>query len=77
MKIVLKNLICRICNGVDDVTKSKRMRTIKMLPQAKLALKNKRRLTGLKNDFVWVTTGLHIRSIKSCRRWSESRTLHG
>lgn len=45
----------RIRNGVEDVTKSKRVRIIDMLPQAKLALKNQRRLTGMKDDYVFLT----------------------
>lgn len=45
----------RIREGIEDVTKSKRVRIIDMLPQAKQALKMQQRLTGLKNDFVFVT----------------------
>ena len=45
----------RIREGVEDVTKSKRVRVIDMLPQAKEALKMQQLLTGLKNDFVFVT----------------------
>ncbi len=45
----------RIREGVEDVTKSKRIRIIDMLPQAKKALKNQWRLTGIKDDFVFVT----------------------
>ena len=45
----------RIRNGIEDVTKSKRIRIIDMLPQAKEALKNQELLTGIKNDFVFVT----------------------
>ncbi len=45
----------RISNGVEDVTKSKRVRIIDMLPQARRALKNQILLTGLKDDFVFVT----------------------
>ena len=45
----------RIRDGVEDVPKSKRIRIIDMLPQAKEALKNQWRLTGMKDDFVFVT----------------------
>jgi integrase len=45
----------RIREGVEDVTKSKRVRIIDMLPQAKKALKMQQRLTGLKGDFVFLT----------------------
>ncbi len=45
----------RIRNGVEDVTKSKRVRIIDMLPQSRKALKNQILLTGFKNDFVFVT----------------------
>ena len=45
----------RIRDGIEDVTKSKRVRIIDMLPQAKQALKKQRLLTGLKNDYVFVT----------------------
>jgi len=45
----------RIRNGKEDVTKSKRVRYIDMLPQSRKALKNQNRLTGLKNDFVFLT----------------------
>lgn len=45
----------RIRDGVEDVTKSKRVRIIDMLPQAKKALKQQRLLTGLKDDYVFVT----------------------
>jgi len=45
----------RIREGVEDVPKSKRTRIIDMLPQSKEALKNQWRLTGIKDDFVFVT----------------------
>ena len=45
----------RIREGIEDVTKSKRIRIIDMLPQAKDALKKQQLLTGLKNDFVFLT----------------------
>jgi len=45
----------RIREGVEDVTKSKRVRIIDMLPQAKEALKKQQLRTGLKNDFIFVT----------------------
>jgi|GEM_PF-3351515 len=45
----------RIREGIEDVTKSKRVRIIDMLPQAKQVLKMQQRLTGLKNNFVFVT----------------------
>ena len=45
----------RIRDGVEDVTKSKRVRIIDMLPQSRKALKNQMLLTGLKNDFVFIT----------------------
>ena len=45
----------RIREGIEDVTKSKRVRIIDMLPQAKEALKKQQLSTGLKNDFVFVT----------------------
>ena len=45
----------RIREGIEDVTKSKRVRIIDMLPQAKEALKKQQLRTGLKNDFVFVT----------------------
>jgi len=45
----------RIRDGIEDVTKSKRIRIIDMLPQAKEALKNQRLLTGIKDDFIFVT----------------------
>ena len=45
----------RIREGVEDVTKSKRIRIIDMLPQAKEALKKQQLRTGLKNDFVFLT----------------------
>lgn len=45
----------RIREGIEDVTKSKRVRIIDMLPQARDALKKQKFLTGLKNDFVFVT----------------------
>lgn len=45
----------RIRDGVEDVSKSKRVRIIDMLPQVKIALKRQRLLTGLKNDYVFVT----------------------
>lgn len=45
----------RIREGIEDITKSKRVRIIDMLPQARKALKQQRLLTGLKNDFVFVT----------------------
>lgn len=45
----------RIRDGIEDVTKSKRVRIIDMLPQAKKALKQQRLLTGLKDDYVFVT----------------------
>ncbi len=54
----IKNTIridTRIRNGKEDVTKSKRIRIIDMLPQSKKALKKQKRLTGLKNDFVFLT----------------------
>ena len=45
----------RIREGEEDVTKSKRIRIIDMLPQAKEALKKQQLRTGLKNDFVFLT----------------------
>ncbi len=45
----------RIRRGVEDVTKSKRVRIIDMLPQARKALKRQRLLTGLKNDYVFIS----------------------
>ena len=45
----------RIREGIEDVTKSKRVRVIDMLPQARIALKKQRLLTGLKDNFVFVT----------------------
>lgn len=45
----------RIREGVEDVTKSKRVRVIDMLPQARKALINQRLLTGIKNDYVFLT----------------------
>jgi len=45
----------RIRDGIEDVTKSKRVRIIDMLPQVKVALKKQRLLTGLKDDYVFVT----------------------
>ena len=45
----------RIRNGIEDVTKSKRIRIIDMLPQAKVALKRQKRLTGIKDDYVFIT----------------------
>ena len=45
----------RIRDGVEDVPKSKKVRIIDMLPQAKEALKNQWRLTGMKDDFVFLT----------------------
>lgn len=45
----------RIREGVEDVTKSKRVRIIDMLPQAKEALKKQQLRTGMKNDFVFLT----------------------
>ena len=45
----------RIREGDEDQTKSKRIRVIDMLPQARKALKNQQRITGIKNDFVFVT----------------------
>ena len=45
----------RIREGKEDVTKSKRVRIIDMLPQAKIALKSQRLLTGIKNDYVFLT----------------------
>jgi len=47
----------RIREGIEDVTKSKRVRIIDMLPQAKEALKKQQLLTGLKNDFVFLAQG--------------------
>ena len=44
----------RIREGIEDVTKSKRVRIIDMLPQARKALKNQRLLTGIKNDYVFL-----------------------
>jgi len=54
----IKNTIrvdTRIRNGIEDVTKSKKVRHIDMLPQARKALLNQKRLTGLKDDFVFLT----------------------
>lgn len=45
----------RIRDGVEDVTKSKTVRTIDMLPQARKALKDQQLLTGLKNDYVFLS----------------------
>lgn len=45
----------RIRQGVEDVTKSKRVRIIDMLPQVKIALKKQWLLTGLKGDHIFVT----------------------
>ena len=45
----------RIRDGIEDVTKSKRVRIIDMLPQVLIALKKQRLLTGMKNDYVFVT----------------------
>ena len=45
----------RIREGVEDVTKSKRVRVIDMLPQARKALKHQQLVTGLQGDFVFVT----------------------
>ena len=44
----------RIREGVEDVTKSKRVRIIDMLPQARIALQNQRYKTGMLNDFVFL-----------------------
>ncbi len=44
----------RIREGIEDVTKSKRVRIIDMLPQARQALKNQQLLTGIKNDYVFL-----------------------
>jgi len=44
----------RIREGIEDVTKSKRVRIIDMLPQARQALKNQQLLTGMKNDYVFL-----------------------
>ena len=44
----------RIRQGVEDVTKSKRVRIIDMLPQVRTALKKQRLITGLKGDHVFV-----------------------
>lgn len=54
----IKNTIrvdTRIRNSVEDVTKSKRVRNIDMLPQSRKALQNQKRHTGLKDDFVFLT----------------------
>lgn len=45
----------RIREGIEDVTKSKRVRIIDMLPQARNALKHQRLITGLRGDFVFLT----------------------
>lgn len=45
----------RIRDGNEDETKSKRIRYLDMLPQCYEALKNQQRITGIKNDFVFVT----------------------
>lgn len=45
----------RIRDGIEDVTKSKRVRIIDMLPQSRRALKNQRLFTGLKDDYIFVT----------------------
>jgi len=45
----------RIRKGVEDVPKSKKTRVIDMLPQAKKALKKQWLLTGMKNDFVFLS----------------------
>jgi len=44
----------RIREGVEDVTKSKRVRILDMLPQAKTALRKQQLITGIKNDFVFL-----------------------
>ena len=43
----------RIRDGKEDITKSKRIRVIDMLPQAYKALKLQQRITGIKGDFVF------------------------
>ena len=45
----------RIRDGNEDETKSKRIRIIDMLPQARKALKYQQLITGIRNDFVFVT----------------------
>ena len=45
----------RVRQKDEDITKSKRVRIIDMLPQAKLALKNQQRLTALNSEYVFVT----------------------
>lgn len=45
----------RIRDNDEDVPKSKTTRVITLLPQAKKALLSQRLLTGLKNDFIFVT----------------------
>lgn len=45
----------RIRNGVEALPKFNKIRTIDMLPQAKKALKDQRQLTGMKDDFVFLT----------------------
>ncbi|UPT76693.1 site-specific integrase [Sulfurovum sp. XGS-02] len=45
----------RIRQGIEDVTKSKRVRIIDMLPQAKAALKKQMLITGLKGNYVFLS----------------------
>jgi integrase len=45
----------RIRDGVEDVTKSKRVRVIDMLPQARKALKLQQLVTGIRGDYIFVT----------------------
>ena len=45
----------RVRQGEEDQTKSKRVRIIDMLPQAKAALRKQQRLTGLTSEYVFVT----------------------
>ena len=45
----------RIREGNEDETKSKRVRYLDMLPQCYKALKGQQLITGIKNDFVFVT----------------------
>jgi len=45
----------RVRQGDEDQTKSKRVRIIDMLPQAKEALKRQQLLTGLKSEYAFVT----------------------
>lgn len=45
----------RIREGIEDETKSKTVRVLDILPQANEALIRQRRLTGIKDDYIFVT----------------------